>query len=142
MQRLRFRGNNRAWENDSQGRVTFRRYGDAPSLLNVITGVGTAAGSGNILAGLASVYNTLEIRTSVTPPAVVDLQSVANSSGPPNPIVEFLKPTIILTGSGGQEIIAPYGQSPDGTAGTIGIVAFMLGMGFAAGYWIRSRKGK
>lgn len=117
-----------------------RRYGDGPGLLQLLEGGAVAAGSGSVLQGLASVYDTLEVRTSVTPPAVVNLHAAATDSGPPNPIVEFLKPTIVLSGPSGQETIAPYGIAPDGTAGTIGVVAFLMGMGFALGYFVRSRK--
>lgn len=112
--------------------VRVRHYGDASDFL-------TALGSGNILPALANIYDTMEVRTALTPPATVDLKS-AVASGPPSPIAQFLQPTIILSGPGGSQVIAPYGVAPDGTAGTIAVAAFFMAAGYFIGWTARKRK--
>lgn len=110
------------------------RFGAGPDWLDVIGGGIAAASTGNIVAGLSAVYDTIEIRTSVTPPAVIDLHAAAASAGePPSPITQFLKPTIILTGRSGRDVIAPYGEAEGGWGGPIFGLAVILGFGFLLG---------
>ena len=110
--------------------VRVRRYGDVASLFS----------GGGGLAALANLYDTMEFRTAVTPPAVVDLKGALDSSGGPSPVAQFLQPTIILTGPAGQQTIAPYGVAPDGTAATIGLVMLLMGFGYVIGWTARKRK--
>lgn len=93
-----------------------------------------------VSTAISSLYDTMEVRTALTPPAVINLKTALDPNSPPSPVAQFLQPTIVLTGPSGQQVIAPYGQAPDGTAGTIGVVAFLMGIGFAVGYFVRSRR--
>lgn len=107
-----------------------RNYG---SLLDVLSG-------GNIITGLAALYDTMEVRTAVTPPAVIDLKAALDPSTPASPVVQFLQPTILLSGPAGYQTIAPYGVAPDGTAGTIVLAALFIGLGYLVGWTARKRK--
>lgn len=106
-----------------------------------MSGFGDITPGAVVSAAISALYDTMEVRTSITPPAVIDLKAALDPHSPPSPVAQFLQPTIILSRvGGGQQIIAPYGQAPDGTAGTIGAVAFLMGIGFAVGYFVRSRR--
>lgn len=111
-----------------------------PSIVDALVGIGTAASQKSVLAGLAQVYDRLEIRTSVTPPAVIDLYAAAHDQSPPSPITQFLKPTIILHGRAGTEVLAPYGEAEGGWGPSLGALAFVVGTGFALGWWARGRR--
>ncbi len=116
-----------------------RRFA-GPSLIDALVGIGTAANQKSILAGLAQVYDRLEIRTSVTPPAVIDLYAAAHDQSPPSPLARFLKPTIVLHGRAGTEVLAPYGEA-EGTWGpSLGALALVVGTGFALGWYARGRR--
>lgn len=104
-----------------------------PSLVDALVGVGTAASQKNLLAGLAAVYDRLEIRTTLTPPAVIDLYAAAHDQSPPSPVTQFLKPTIILHGHAGTEVLAPYGEAEGSWVGPIGFFGLLLGIGFVLG---------
>lgn len=104
-----------------------------PSIVDALVGIGTAASQKNILAGLARIYDRLEIRTSVTPPAVIDLYAAAYDQSPPSPLTQFLKPTLILSGAAGTEVLAPYGEAEGSWGPTIGFVGLLVGIGFLLG---------
>ena len=107
------------------------RFGE-PNWLDIIGGGIAAASTGNVVAGLSAVYDTIEIRTSVTPPALIDLQ--ASKYEPPSEITKFLKPTIILTQRNGtRDVIAPYGEAQGGWGGAVFGLAVILGVGFVLG---------
>lgn len=108
----------------------FKSFG-TPSIWDIVGGGVAAAASGNIMAGLSAVYDRIEIRTSVTPPAVIDLHAAA--SAPPSELTKFLQPTIILHGASGREVIAPYGEADGGWGGPVFALAMILGVGFALG---------
>lgn len=116
-------------------RVRRMRRGFAgPDWATILGGGLTAVASGNLVAGLASIYDTIEVRTALTPPSVIDLHAVAASSGePPSPITQFLKPTIILSSSTARDVIAPYGEADGGWGGAIFGLAVILGVGFVLG---------
>lgn len=118
-----------------------RRLGNlgAPSLVDVAAAGIVAGAQQNLLAGLASIYDTIEIRTSVTPPAVIDLYEIAHDNGPPSPITQFLKPTLILSGRAGTQVIAPYGEAAGGWGPSIGALLTVVGIGFGLGWWAKSR---
>lgn len=81
---------------------------------------------------LAGVYDTVEFRTMLSPPIKFNTRDLLAQGGAPNPFVGFLKPTVILSGPNGQNIIAPVGAA--GTAGTyVGLfaVAAIFALGFA-----------
>ncbi len=105
-----------------------------PNIWDVVGGGVAALSTGNLAAGLAAVYDTIEIRTSVTPPAVIDLHAMAASaSEPPSPVTQFLKPTLILTGRTSRDVIAPYGEADGGWGGALFGLAVLVGFGFVLG---------
>jgi hypothetical protein len=104
------------------------RYGQPNSITQALTG------------GLTALYNTLEIRTSVTPPAIIDLAALAQDRSPPSPITQFLKPTIILSGGAGRQVIAPYGEADGGWGPSLTALAVVVGLGFGLGWYSRGRR--
>ena len=126
-------------ESFSGPRFSRRRFG-GPSLVDVLVGGVTAASQRNLLAGLAAVYDTIEIRTSVTPPAVIDLYAAAHDTSPPSPVTQFLKPTLVLSGRGGTEVLAPYGVAEGGWGPSIATLGVVIGIGAAIGWYLRGRR--
>lgn len=63
-----------------------------------------------ITGSLTSSIETIEIRTRFSPPIVLKVSELL-AEGPPSPVVQAVKPTIILNGSIGRQVIAPAGQS-------------------------------
>ncbi len=61
--------------------------------------------------GLISLFfNTVEVRTSVTPPLRFPIGPTGAPSDPATgALVESLKPTVIFSGPAGEVVIAPYG---------------------------------
>lgn len=87
---------------------------DPMELLSVIGGT-----AGTVLAPyLANQYSTIEIRTTLSPPVLMNVADLLNGmNAPPNAVSKFLKPTVILTEkSGKQNVIAPYGVAHGGSA--------------------------
>lgn len=90
----------------------------------------------------AQFFDTVEIRTKVTPPLVLSIRSILEP-GPPNPTMNRLKPTMIFRGPVGTKVIAPYGEVPSAEEGrenawriSAGIVGSIMGvgvLGFLAG---------
>lgn len=71
--------------------------------------------------------SSVSLTTSLTPTATFDL-SGATSGGPPNPVLAWLKPTIVVTQ--GQTVLfsaAPYGQANPPDYGTW-LVLVLLGL--------------
>ena len=62
----------------------------------------------------ASTYNKVEVWSRVTPTFTMAVDEIL-ASGPPNPWLAFLQPTIILSGPAGRQVIAPYGVAERGT---------------------------
>jgi hypothetical protein len=93
-----------------------------------------------LTGGLTSLYNTIEIRTSVTPPAFIDLAALAHDTGPPSPITQFLRPTLILSGAAGRQVIAPYGEAEGGWGPSLSALAVVVGIGFGLGWYARGRR--
>lgn len=93
--------------------------------------------SGNPASAFASIYDTMEVRTSLTPPVVTGTAELFSTGkgGPPNALVNFLKPTVILRGRGGELVVAPHGQAGSGTLGFLAVVGTLLGFGFLLGRW-------
>lgn len=90
-----------------------------PALRQALQGQGFPAliitDAGELDPGLLvrSLVRTVEFRTTMTPPVVIDMLA----TGEPNPAVVALKPTLILDGPLGRQVIAPYGEAGDGTLG-------------------------
>lgn len=62
---------------------------------------------------LAGVYDEVEFRSQGTPTIRLKTNQLL-SEGPPNPVVTWLKPTIVLRGKGQETLIAPVGVSAGG----------------------------
>lgn len=105
-----------------------RRFAAGQDFLTTLTG------------GLTSLYSTLEMRTSVTPPAFIDLAALARDQSPPSPITQFLRPTIILSGPAGRQVIAPYGEADGGWGPALSALAVVVGIGFGLGWYARGRR--
>jgi hypothetical protein len=81
----------------------------------------------------SSTYNSATFWTEYTPQFSVDITD-ALAPGPPNPLLELMKPTIVLQGPAGQKVIAPYGVATVSAGlegpfilGVLGFGIFMLG---------------
>ncbi len=94
----------------------------------------SALTSGDVAGAIGSVYKTIDVHTSLTPPIVIDVGSL-NQPSSPSIFTKLLKPTIILRGSAGGDVVlaSPYGDPGDGTLGLVGIVLGLVGVGFALG---------
>jgi len=104
--------------------------------LSGIPGPALDAGTQLALAALAGFYNTLEFRSALTPPMEFDVADLSSDT-PPNPIVQWLRPTLTLRGPAGTKVIAPYGEAPPaGGLGGFGVVGAVFGAGLLAGWWL------
>ena len=90
-------------------------------------------GTLNAAGLLAGVYDEVEFRTALSPSVVLKTKELLNQ-GPPNPFVQYLKPTVIMRGRGEETIIAPVGvATPGGWLPGIGAVVVLVGAGFLLG---------
>jgi len=93
------------------------------------------------LAALSGFYDTLEFRSALTPPMEFNVADLTSDT-PPNPIVQWLRPTLTLTGPAGKKVIAPYGEAPpSGALGGFGVVGGVFFAGALAG-WLLGRNRK
>jgi len=90
-------------------------------------------GSINPAGLLAGAYDEVEFRSSATP--TLRLRTADMLSGPPNPFINWLRPTVVLRGKlTGETVIAPAGVSKGGSILPAAGVAFLLlGAGYALG---------
>jgi len=94
----------------------------------------TNSGQINPAGLLAGSYDTLEIRTAITPPIIIDTRSLLIDNGKRNPLLDAVKPTIILRGNGGVNVIAPYGPAPEGgMVVPLFIIGALIGIGVLIG---------
>lgn len=96
------------------------------TLLNILKGESSPAQL------LSSLYDTVEVRTNFTPPLRVDITSALDDS-PTGPLVRLMQPTVIFSGNYGRSVVAPAGEAGNGTLVTFGIVAALIGLGYAIG---------
>ena len=91
--------------------------------------------SGNPAAALANLYDTIEVRSSVSPPVRLNVASLVDSGQPSKPswFAQMLKPTVVLSGSGGRAVVAPYGEAGDGTLITVLTLGGLFGLGVLVG---------
>ena len=61
-------------------------------------------------AAAAELFDSVEIRTKVTPPIKLNIRSLEDPS--PNPYLNQIKLALILRGPAGTKVIAPYGEVP------------------------------
>lgn len=81
---------------------------------------------------LGGVVESVEVRTTMSPPVSIKLGEI-QLGGPPNPFAQFLKPTFVLKTRMGVSTLAPYGEAGDGTLGAVAVVAGLVGLGFLLG---------
>lgn len=96
----------------------------------------TEAGDIDPAALLSGVFHTIEFRTNASPPVVIKTAEL-QVSGPSNPLLAFLKPTVILSSTAGRTVIAPYGAAGDGTLGLVAVVGGLIGLGVVLGKLMR-----
>jgi hypothetical protein len=112
-----------------------RSYGDGGILDLVSAGAHDAISGGVASAIGGSIARTIQFKSNVSPTVTLDVAgTLATSSGPSvvDPIMNFVKPTIILDGGVlGHQVIAPNGE-----AGNMGWLFPVVGVGlvFGAGY--------
>ncbi len=99
-----------------------------PNLWNAIA-AGLAGGLSN---AFISQYDTATFASSATPAVTVNLRD-ALADGPPNPYAQWLKPTLVLSGPAGRQVIAPYGPSSGSVGGPLLLVLGIFGAGFVFG---------
>lgn len=99
------------------------------------TNLVNAVASGQPAAALSSLYDTLEVRSVLTPTIRISTASILSDSNgqAPNPLVSFLKPTVVLSGAQGVITVAPAGEAGDGTLGLVAAVLGLIGLGFILG---------
>lgn len=82
---------------------------------------------------LAGSYDSLELRSAITPTFRIDTKALL-SDGPRNPILDAVKPTVILTGPAGTNVIAPYGPAAaGGWVVPVFFVGLLVGIGVVIG---------
>ncbi len=88
-------------------------------------------GTINVAGLLAVTYDTVEFRSALTPNITINTRDLLDESSPPNPALQWLRPTVVLRGGGQDTIIAPYGASNGGgwLPGLLGAGA-LVGLGF------------
>lgn len=99
---------------------------------------------------LKAVLKSIEIRTALSAPIVMDADSIwkaARAPSNPNSLVARLKPTLVLDTAMGKKTVAPYGEvAPDEWKGNIGILVGTilggLGLYTAGGYFLGYRAGQ
>lgn len=106
--------------------LDFDGYGDAQSPV-VDSTIQLALGM------LSAYYTTFQFRSALTPPVEFSVTDLTSDT-PPNPITQWLRPTLTLTGPAGTKVIAPYGEAPpSGALGGFGVVGSVFGLGMLAG---------
>lgn len=104
-------------------RVAFQSQGFPPEMVK-------DDGTINPAGLLATVYDEVEIRSSLWPTQTIRVNELLKS-GNPNPFLQWVKPTVVLRGKGQETIIAPYGASPGGSViPVVGAVVGLVGLGY------------
>lgn len=104
---------------------TFQPKNALEVVTRVLPKLVTAQGQWTPFEAAAELYDEVEIRTAFTPPVTFDVRELGASSPGPNPLGALLKPSIILRGSLGQRVLAPYGV-PSGFTSTLRGAALAL----------------
>lgn len=107
------------------------------------------AGVGSFVTqALAASVETITIQSRLGPPVTLRVKDlVAQQEGPPNPILGFVKPTIVLRGPAiGEQIIAPGGRAgPEDWKFPTALVLSVLGFGLftlvVGAYRLGQRRG-
>lgn len=91
-------------------------------------------GSINPAGFLAAAFDEVEFRSSATPTITLRTQELLREGGTPNPFIQWLRPTVVLRGRGGETVIAPLGPSKGGSIlpGLL-LVGGLVGVGYLLG---------
>jgi hypothetical protein len=100
-------------------RGDLRGYGDD---------VSSALLNSGVQASIAAISPTMTISTAISPPITIDF-TTNGSGGQPDPLVNWLRPMVVMHTAGGDLTVAPAGQPP---AGSQGQFAVMAGLALAA----------
>lgn len=87
----------------------------------------------NPASAVSALWDTIEIRTALSPPLVFKTKELFDTGAPASPFQKFMKPTVVFSGAAGRQVVAPYGVAGDGTLIAVLGIAFVLGVGFLAG---------
>lgn len=87
---------------------------------------------------LAQFFDTVELRTALTPPVKLNLATLGEPGGEPSPLGPLLRPTVVLTGPAGTQVIAPHGAAGTNggmvlAAGAVGVATALLLTGYLLG---------
>ncbi len=85
---------------------------------------------------LASLYESIEVRTSFSPPVRARTQDLFKPGEPnsrPPWWLKVLKPTFVVRGAIGEQVIAPGGVAGDGTIPMLLVIGSLVGLGFLLG---------
>lgn len=86
-----------------------------------------------ISSALPNLIESIEVRSAFSPPVTLTIKDVLKA-GPPNPVVKRVKPTIIIKGGIGQQVIAPGGVvGPDEWKRNVAIVGAGVAVAAVAG---------
>ncbi len=77
----------------------------------------------------ASSYDSVTIWTEFSPPTKLNISELLKP-GPPHPLLLALKPTIVLEGPAGRQVVAPYGTAAmdGGWKGPVAVVGALFGV--------------
>lgn len=89
---------------------------------------------------VASLYETVEVRTNFTPPLRMSTKDIllldpADPRSRPPWWLKYAKPTVVLSGNGPRVTIAPEGVAGDGTVPMLLAIGAVVGIGFVLGRW-------
>ncbi len=106
-------------------------FGDAGGVLS--TGTQLA------LQALSAFYDTIEFRSALTPPMQFRVADLSSDS-PPSPVTQWLRPTLVLTGTAGTSVVAPMGEAPpSGALAGFGVIGAVMGVGAIIGFIARGK---
>lgn len=89
--------------------------------------------TGNPLTALASIYDTVEVRTNFSPPVRIGVAETIEDDSPQGWFTKLVKPTLVMSGNNGRVVVAPAGEAGDGTLVLVGLLLGLVGIGFVLG---------
>lgn len=81
---------------------------------------------------LAAAYDEVEFRSAATPPIILRTNELLQE-GPPNPFIQWLKPTVVLRGKAGTNVIAPMGPAQGSWLPPLLGIGALVGLGYLLG---------
>ncbi len=89
---------------------------------------------------IASLYDSIEFRSAFSPPVVLSTKDLFTPKAPgsaPPWWLSWLKPTVIVRGAVGEQVIAPAGVAGNGTVPLLLAVGSIVALGFVLGRWTK-----